>query len=132
MRRNVIGAVLLTVLTVGALGAVGYGLYQLGFQQGLVETGTEVVVSNPNVYPGFWGPGFWGFGFFGIFFKLLFVFLIIGLIGRFFFGRRRWGYGPPWGNDWHEGQSPAEQRMQEWHERAHGREPPAPPTERET
>ena len=119
MRRNVVGAVLMTILVLGALGAAAFGVYQLGYQHGLVETGAKVVVNTPG--PGFY-PGFWGFGFFGIFFKFLFLFLIFGLIARIFFGRRHWGPAPYWGGGWHhEGYgSPMEQRLADWHEQAHG------------
>ena len=131
MRRSIVGAVLLTVLVLGALGAIGFGVYQIGYQQGLVETGAEVVVNTtPGYQPGLWGPGFWGFGFFGIFFKILFLFLIFGLIARIFFGPRRggWGPGPHWGKGWHDGPtSPMDQRLSEWHDQAHGKEPPPDP-----
>jgi hypothetical protein len=130
MRRNVLGAVLLTILVLGALGAAGFGLYQIGYQQGLVQTGTEVVVNTPGpgFHPGYWGPGFWGFGFFGIFFKILFFFLIFGLIARLFFGPRHWGPGPYWRKGWQEGhESPMEQRLTEWHHNAHGDESPKKP-----
>jgi hypothetical protein len=127
MRRNVIGAVLLTILVLGALGAAAFGVYQLGFNQGLVETGTEVVVHSPGpgFYAGHWGfGGFWGFG---LFFKFLFLFLFIGLIARLFFGRRHWGPGPYWAKDWHEDHtSPMEQRLANWHEKAHGDRPAKP------
>ena len=122
MRRNVIGAVLITLLVVGALGAIGFGLYQIGFQQGLVENGAEVVVN--RVHDGLrgvgWGGWGFGFGFFGLIFKVLFFFLIFGLIARLFFGPRRWGPGGYWGGrEWHEGPHPMEQRMTEWHKEAH-------------
>ena len=126
MRRNVVGTVLITLLVVGALGAIGFGLWQLGYQQGLVETGAEVVTRTASGVHGWWGPGWgYGFGFFGLFFKVLLFFLLFGLIARFFFGPRRWGGpGPYWGRDWHEGQgAPMEQHMTEWHDRAHGNQP---------
>ena len=135
MRRNVVGTVLITLLIVGALGAIGFGLWQLGYQRGLVETGTEVVTRTVNGVQGWWGPG-WGvgFGFFGLFFKVLLFFLLFGLIARLFFGPRRWGGpGPYWGRDWHEGEGLPEQRMTEWHDRAQGSQPiPKPETQLDT
>ncbi len=129
MKRNVIGTILITLLVVGALGAIGFGLFQMGYQQGLVETGTEVVTDTARGIGHWWGPG-WGvgFGFFGLFFKILFVILIIGLISRLFFAPRRWGPGPYWGRGWHEGEhSPIDQHLAEWHDKAHGGTPPERP-----
>lgn len=118
MRRSV-GYVLLTILVLGALGAAGYGLYQIGFQQGLVENGAEVVVNAPG--PAFYGgfhPGFWGIG---ILFKVLFFLLLVGLIARLAFGGRRWGWGTgPYRESWHGGPPPhIQDRMREWHDDAH-------------
>jgi hypothetical protein len=136
MRRSVIGTVLITLLAVGALGAIGFGLWQMGYQRGLVETGAEVIVNTGRAVQGWWGPGwgFGGFGFFGLFFKVLLFFLLFGLIARLFFGPRRWGGpGPYWARDWHEDQGPPEQRMTEWHDRAHGSQPnPKPETQQDT
>jgi hypothetical protein len=129
MRRNVIGTILITLLVVGALGAIGFGLWQMGYQRGLVETGAEVVVNTARGVGDWWGPG-WGvgFGFFGFFFKILFVILLIGLISRLFFGPRRWGPGPYWGRGWHEGdQHPMDQHLTQWHDQAHGDTTQQPP-----
>lgn len=137
MRRNVIGTILITVLILGALGAIGFGVYQLGFERGLVEEGAEVVVNRvgPGLERGWGGPGwgvgwFGGFGLFGVLFKILFFFLIIGLIARLFWGPRRWGWGPgPYGSrEWQEEghRSPMEQRLTEWHDKAHDAEPHKP------
>ena len=106
MRRNVVGTVLITLLVVGALGAIGFGLWQLGYQQGLVETGAEVVTRTASGVHGWWGPGWgYGFGFFGLFFKVLLFFLLFGLIAVLLraatLGRSR-AY---WGRDWNEGRA---------------------------
>ena len=130
MSRKMIGTVLITLLVVGALGAIGYGLYQTGFQQGLVENGADVVVdgARDGFRGGWWGPGWgFGFGFLGVILKILFFFLIFGLIARLFFGPRRWGPGPYWAGRWDEGPAPMEERLTQWHERAHGDGPTARP-----
>lgn len=109
MRRNIIGPIIGTVLALGGLGVGGYALYQAGYQNGLAETASEVVVRGPHF---FYPP-------FGIFFGFIFLLFLFGFISRlFFWGRwRRGWYGPmPW-ND-REG-SPTERRLEEWHERAH-------------
>jgi hypothetical protein len=131
----VIGTVLITLLIVGALGAIGFGLWQMGFQRGLVESGAEVVVNTARGVGHWWGPG-WGvgFGFFGFFFKILFVILIIGLISRLFFGPRRWGPGPYWGRGWQDDDPhPMDRHLDEWHDRAHGgNSPSGPSTDQDT
>jgi hypothetical protein len=122
MRRSVWGGVIFTVLALGVLGIAGFGAYQLGYHQGLVETGTQIVVNHPGI--GYY-PGAWGFGAFGLFFRFLFVFLFIGLIAKIFFGRRHWGGRPYWADKWENDRlNPMEQRLADWHERAH--QDPAP------
>jgi hypothetical protein len=120
----------ITVLVLGALGAIGYGLWQTGYQQGLVENGAEIVVPGPGVGVGPYWHGGWGWGFFGIF-RILFLILIIGLIARFFFGPRHWGWGPgpyrygPW-----DDRQAVDERLSEWHRQAHDENPPEGPAER--
>ncbi|HJQ75766.1 MAG TPA: hypothetical protein VJ948_00725 [Acidimicrobiia bacterium] len=124
MTRKTIGIALITVLVIGALSAIGFGLYQIGLQQGLVENGADIVVhgGREGFRGGWWGPG-WGVGFgvFGLLLKVLFFVLIFGIIARLFFGPRRWGPGPYWAGRWEEGHHPAmEERLSHWHDKAHG------------
>ena len=128
MTRKMVGTVLITLLVVGALGAIGFGLYQTGFQQGLVENGADVIVDGArHGFRGGWGGPGWGFGFgfFGLILRILFFFLIFGLIARLFFGPRRWG--PYWAGRWDEGHAPMEERLSQWHEKAHGQDPTPKP-----
>jgi len=127
MRRSVIGTILATILILGAVGAVGYGVWNNGYNQGAIaaaESTTEVVVATPGY------TGFAGYGFFGLFFGIFFLFLLFGLISKLIFGRRYWRGGPgAWGKGWHgpqgheEYRSSMEQRLTDWHEEAHGRPP---------
>jgi hypothetical protein len=118
MNRRLTLAIVLTVLVVLAIGALGYGAFQAGYQQGLAAEAEQVVVRDG---PG-WGYGYRGFGFFPGVFGLLFLFLVFGLLARAFFWRPwRWGPGAPhhWKGDL---PGPAEERLSEWHRRAHGEE----------
>jgi len=110
MRKNVWGAVLVTIVALSGLSLIGYQVYQAGYRQGLLENAGEVVVPAFGGYPGFF-PIFPVFG-------ILFLFLFIGLISRVAFGRR-WR-GGPWGGDWED--TPMERRLADWHERAHDSE----------
>lgn len=122
---RVFGRVLAVVLLLGVIGAVGFGIWNSGYQQGLVETvdaTTEVVVATPYY------PGYYGFGVFGLIFKIFFAFLFFGLIFKFLFGWRHWrryqsgpGAGP--GPDHYR--STMEKRMKRWHDEAHGAPPAA-------
>lgn len=122
---RVFGRVLLVLLLIGTLGAIGYGVWNAGYQQGLVETvetTADVVVTAPYY------PGLYGFGVFGLIFKLFFVFLFFGLIFKFFFGRRYWRehHGGP-GHDNYR--SMMEDRMSRWHDQAHGSPPRSDPSD---
>jgi hypothetical protein len=122
MKRSVVNTVLITLLVIGALGAIGFGVYQIGFQAGMVENGAEVVVNHRGFDP-WWaghGVGLPAAGIFWIFVRVLFFVLIFGLIARLVFGPRRWGWGPGayWGG--HPGPGhPMEDRLSEWHDQAH-------------
>ena len=109
------GRVLFTLLIVGAIGALGYGIWNAGYQQGLaetLETTADVVVATPFA-------GYYGFGVFGVFFKVFFALLLFGLLFKVLFGRRHWRrYAEGHGSG--QFRSPMEDRMKRWHDEAHG------------
>jgi len=108
MRRNIVGPIVGTILTLGLLGVAGFGIYQAGYQNGLAETASEVVIRGPRFYPPF-----------GFFFGFIFLLFLFGFISRlFFWGRWRGGWSGPRSWDGQDG-SPMEQRLHEWHDRAH-------------
>jgi hypothetical protein len=131
MRRGFgfLGLVLTTLLLV----IVGVVAYQAGWSAGVathVSAGTTAPV--PYYYD---GPGFFGFGLFGFLFFLFLLFVIFRIAA---FGRG-WGYRGGWGKGMYGrgygggGIPPAiDERMQEWHKRAHGEPAPAPPSDTKT
>ena len=145
MRRGfgVIGLVLTSILLV----VVGVIAYQAGWSQGFA---THVPEGATAVAPYYYGPHEWGGGFFGFLFFLFILFVVFGFLRMAFFGRRMWGGGGwgyghgmgPGGHGWKGGSGvpPAiEERMQEWHKRAHGEQPsssstppPPPPPDQRT
>jgi hypothetical protein len=112
---------LIVLVTVGAIA------YNIGWSEGL----STHVPEGAAAAPGYYGYGWHGgFGFFGIFFFLLFIFGIFWLLRMAFFGRMMmrgggWGYK---GGGYGHGVPPGiEERLQEWHKRAHGEPSPTPP-----
>ena len=111
------------VVTVILLTIVGVIAYNVGWSDGAsthIPAGTAVA---PPYYYGY-GPH-WGFGIFGFLWFLFVLFIVFGLLRFAFFGRRHWGGG------YGHGKGPGipsgiDERMQEWHNRAHGEQPPAP------
>jgi hypothetical protein len=118
MNRRVWLSVLLTVLVIGVVAAIGYGVYQIGFDQGVAATAGETTTV---VQVGHRGYG-WGFFPFWFIFPLFFFFLFI--IGKaFWWGPWRGGWGGPYRGPYGGGEGDVpphvEKRLQTWHEEAH-------------
>ena len=117
MNRRVWLSVLLTVLVIGVVAAIGYGVYQIGFDQGVAATAGETTTVVQVGHRGY------GWGFFPWFIFPLFFFLFI--IGKaFWWGPWRGGWRGPYGGGPYgdmEGEVPPhiERRLQTWHEQAH-------------
>jgi hypothetical protein len=119
-------------LTLVIVAVVGVVSYQAG-----VATQLPAGATVPSNY---YEPHFFGFGLFGL---LFFVFLLFLLFRMASFGRwagRGWGGGgwghggPGWKHGGYGGGMPPaiEERMQEWHKRAHGEQTaPPPPDQRQ-
>jgi hypothetical protein len=121
MRRGfgLIGLVVTAIL----LTVVGVIAYNVGWSDGASTHITAGAAVAPPYYYDY-GPH-WGFGIFGFFWFLFVLFIIFGLLRFAFFGRRHWGGGYGYGKG--PGiPSGIDERMQEWHKRAHGDQPPAP------
>jgi hypothetical protein len=125
MRRGfgLIGLLVTAVLVV----IVGAIAYNIGWSDGVA---THLPAGTAAAPPYYYGYGWHPFGFFGIFFFLLFIFGIFWLLRLAFFGRmmmggRGWGYK---GGGYGHGVPPGiEDRLQDWHKRAHGEPSPTPP-----
>jgi hypothetical protein len=137
MRRGFgfIGLVVTAILLV----IVGVIAYNVGWSDGVATHLPEGTAAVPPYYYGYGPHAFgWGFGIFGFLWFLFIVFVLFSLARFAFFGRRfgggGWGYGRGMGR--HGGIPPAiDERMQDWHKRAHGEQPsssetppPPPPT----
>jgi hypothetical protein len=108
----------LTLVIVAVVGAVSY-------QAGVATHLPEAAALTPNYY---YEPHFFGFGLFGLLFFvfLLFLFFRVARFGRW--GGGGWG-GGGWKHGGYGGGVPPaiEERMQEWHKRAHGEPATTPP-----
>jgi hypothetical protein len=127
MRRGfgLIGLLVTTILVV----IVGTIAYNIGWSDGVAQHLPAGTAAAPGPY--YYGYGWHGgFGFFGIFFFLLFIFGIFWLLRMAFFGRMMMG-GRGWGGykgGYGHGVPPGiEERLQDWHKRAHGEPTPTPP-----
>ena len=96
-----------TLLIAGLVGAAAYAA-------GVATHVTNAVAPNgaPYPYPYYYGPHF--FFPFGFIFPLLFILFILWLVFR----PRRWWYGG--GGPYGPGRSHIEDRLEEWHKKAHG------------
>ncbi len=115
-------------LTSILLVVVGVIAYQAGWAAGAAtQLPAGAAAAAPYYY---YGPHLFGFGFglFGFFWLLFILFLLFWLFRAARFGGG-WGYrGRGYG-----GVPPSiEERMQEWHKRAHGEPAPAPPSDTKT
>jgi hypothetical protein len=133
MRRGfgLIGLVITAIL----LAIVGVIAYNVGWSDGLA---TQIPAGTAGAPPYYYGYGsHWGFGFFGFFWFLFVLFGLLFLFRLAFFGRRHWG-GGGWGYKGSRGYGippGIDERMQEWHKRAHGEQQsgsstPPPPDQR--
>jgi hypothetical protein len=109
---------------------VGVIAYQAGWSDGFAQHVPEgTAAAAPALYPyyGYYGPHFFGFGWiFGLLFFLFFLFVIFRIARFATWGGR--GYGRGWGH-YGGGVPPAiDERMRDWHSKAHGEQPSAPAT----
>jgi hypothetical protein len=110
------------VVTLVVVAVVGVVSYQAGLATHLPA---EAAVA-PNYY---YEPHFFGFGLFGVLFFLFLLFLLFRVARFATWGGRGWG-GGGWKHGGYGGGVPPaiEERMQEWHKRAHGEQTaPVPP-----
>ncbi len=118
MNRRVWLSVLLTVLVIGVVAAIGYGVYQIGFDQGVAATAGETTTVIQAGHRGY------GWGFFPWFIFPLFFFFLFFIGKAFWWGPWRGGWGGPYGaGQYRGGQGDVppniDQRLTTWHEQAH-------------
>jgi hypothetical protein len=111
-------------LTLVIVAVVGVVSYQAGLATHLPAEAAAVA---PNYY---YEPHFFGFGLFGALFFLFLLFVLFRVARFAAWGGRGWGGGGGWKHGGYGGGVPPaiEERMQEWHKRAHGEQTaPVPP-----
>ena len=118
-------------LTSILLAVVGVIAYQAGWSAGVAtQIPAGAAAAAPYYY---YGPHFIGFGLFGFFWFLFILFVLLWLFRAIAFGRGwghgGWGYRRWGGYGGGQGRVPPaiDERMQEWHRRAHGEPAPTPP-----
>ena len=105
-------AFLIVLLAVAAAAVIGFTAYNAGVGQGIAESGRWAATpGGPAPYGYMWRPWGFGFGFFPILFLFFFFFLLRGLLWR--------GRGCGWGRYYDD----VPPRFEEWHRRAHERDP---------
>ncbi len=133
MRRG-FGFLWLAVTSV-VLVIVGVVAYQAGWSAGAA---TQIPAGAAAAVPYYYyGPHFFGFGIFGFLFFLFLLFVLFRILA---FGRgwgyrggyRGWGKGGYGGGQGGSIPPAIDERMQEWHRRAHGEPAPAPPSDTKT
>jgi hypothetical protein len=122
---RIAGAVLLTVLLIGAAAAIGYMAYNAGWAQGAAQSGVQVAAPaavpaapyygySPYAYHPF-GPGFlWCLA------PLFFLFLLFFAMRLAFGGWRHhgpWGWKGGWGSP--EMRDEWRRKAEEWHREMH-------------
>jgi hypothetical protein len=115
MRRGL--SLLWVVLTLVIAAVVGVVSYQAGVSTHLPQ--------GAPLPPYYYEPHFYGFGLFGLLFLVFIFFLLLRI---FSFGRWGGGHGG-WKHRGYGGDVPPaiDERMQEWHKRAHGEPAATPP-----
>jgi hypothetical protein len=109
-------------LTLVIVAVVGVVSYQAG-----VATQLPAGAAVPSNY---YEPHFFGFGLFGLLFFTFLLFLLFRVASFGRWGGGGWGHGG-WKHGVYGGGVPPalEERMQEWHKRAHGEPTPPPPSD---
>ena len=115
MRRRLTRTSVLTLLAVTVVGGISYGIYQAGFDQGQIAAGADLVENQRAVGPFIYGG-------IALMFKAVFAFLMLGFFAKLFAFRRfaHHGHHGERSERHEEMRSRIEERLTEWHDKAHG------------